>query len=332
MNYLKLIGRMKKNIAVIMGGYTSEFEISLKSGQVVASHLNLEKYEVYPVVITKNRWTFTTPTGEVYPIQKGDFSLELPHKKVKFDGVFNAIHGSPGEDGKIQAYLELLGIPQTACDFYQAAITYNKRDLLSVLKAYDIPMAASFYLNSADHIDIDKIIEAVGLPCFVKANRSGSSFGISKVYKPSEFEKAFEVAFKEDHQIIIEQALVGREVSVGVINYQGKTQVLPITEIQSENDFFDYEAKYQGKSNEFTPAVLDAEIEKSLRHYAALIYDKLELKGFTRTEFIIADGTPHVLEVNTTPGMTTQSILPMQAAAAGISLESLFESALDAIL
>ncbi len=323
---------MKKNIAVIMGGYTSEFEISLKSGAVVASHLDPEKYEVYPIVITKNRWTFTTPQGEVYPVQKGDFSLELPHKKVSFDGVFNAIHGSPGEDGKIQAYLELLGIPQTACDFYQAAITYNKRDLLSILKAYDIPMAASYYINSGESIDLEQIIETVGLPCFVKANRSGSSFGISKVYKRSEFETALATAFKEDHQVIIEQALEGREVSVGVISFKGKTTVLPITEILSENDFFDYEAKYQGKSHEVTPAVLGVEIEEKIRHYAALIYERLELKGFTRTEFILVDDQPHILEVNTTPGMTTHSILPQQAAAAGISLEALFESALEAIL
>ncbi|MDG2414995.1 MAG: D-alanine--D-alanine ligase, partial [Flavobacteriaceae bacterium] len=311
---------MKKTIAVIMGGYTSEFEISLKSGSVVAAHLDPEKYEVYPIVISKNRWTYTTDQGAVYPIQKGNFSLELPHKQVLFDGVFNAIHGSPGEDGKIQAYLELLGIPQTACNFYQAALTYNKRDLLSVLKPYGMAMAKSYYLNYGDPINHEAIIQKVGLPCFVKANRSGSSFGISKVYAIEQMEAALEIAFKEDKEVIIEEALVGREVSVGVIQYQGKTKVLPITEILSENDFFDYQAKYEGKSTEITPATLDPEVEQNIIDAAAFIYNTLKLKGFTRSEFILVNNVPHLLEVNTTPGMTQHSILPQQAKEAGISL------------
>ncbi|MFT4791113.1 MAG: D-alanine-D-alanine ligase [Arcticibacterium sp.] len=327
-----LVKIMKKNIAVIMGGYTSEFEISLKSGGVVVAHLSGEKYEVYPVVITKNRWTYTTKNGEVYPIQKGDFSLELPHKKVCFDAVFNAIHGSPGEDGRIQAYLEIIGIPQTSCDYYQSALTYNKRDLLSVLKAYDIPMAASYYLNEGNEINSKSIVEKVGLPCFVKANRSGSSYGISKVYEENQLAKAIADSFKEDSEIIIEAALEGREVSVGVITFKGAITVLPITEIISENDFFDYEAKYEGKSKEITPAVLPEKVAKQISAYASFIYGVLKLKGFTRTEFIIVNGIPHLLEVNTTPGMTIHSILPQQAKAAGISLEQLFESALDAIL
>ncbi len=323
---------MKKTIAVIMGGYTSEFEISLKSGAVVAAHLDPDKYEVYPIVITKNRWTYTTDHGAVYAIQKENFSLELPHKKVLFDGVFNAIHGSPGEDGKIQAYLELLGIPQTACDFYQAALTYNKRDLLSVLKPYGIAMAKSYYLNFGDPINKEAIIKKVGLPCFVKANRSGSSYGISKVYTSDQIEAALEIAFKEDKEVIIESALVGREVSVGVIQYQGKTKVLPITEILSENDFFDYQAKYEGKSTEITPAYLEPELEDKIIAVATFIYNTLNLKGFTRSEFILVNNVPHLLEVNTTPGMTQHSILPQQAKEAGISLPELFESALLAIL
>ncbi len=322
---------MKKTIAVIMGGYTSEFEISLNSGSVVAAHLDPEKYEVYPIVISKNRWTYTTDHGAVYPIQKGNFSLELPHKQVFFDGVFNAIHGSPGEDGKIQAYLEFLGIPQTACNFYQAALTYNKRDLLSVLKPYGMAMAKSYYLNYGDPINHEAIIQKVGLPCFVKANRSGSSFGISKVYAIEQMEAALEIAFKEDKEVIIEEALVGREVSVGVIQYQGKTKVLPITEIISKNDFFDYQAKYEGKSTEITPATLDPEVEQNIIDAATFVYNTLKLKGFTRSEFILVNNVPHLLEVNTTPGMTQHSILPQQAKEAGISLSELFESALDSL-
>lgn len=319
---------MKKTIAVIMGGYTSEFDISLKSGAVVCSQLDPEKYEVYPIVVSKNRWTYTTEQGVVYPVQKTNFTLELPEKQVVFDAVFNAIHGSPGEDGKIQAYFELIGIPQTASDFYQAALTYNKRDLLSVLKPYGIAMAKSYYLNYGDPINHEAIIQKVGLPCFVKANRAGSSFGISKVYHEHEMANALEIAFKEDKEVIIEEALVGREVSVGVIQYQGKTKVLPITEILSENDFFDYQAKYEGKSSEVTPATLTVELEQKITAVASLIYNTLKLKGFTRSEFILVNDIPHLLEVNTTPGMTTHSILPQQAKAAGISLPELFECAL----
>lgn len=319
---------IKKNIAVIMGGYTSEFEISLKSGGVVVAHLNSEKYEVYPIVITKNRWSYTALDGTVYPVLKEDFSLDLPTKKIVFHAVFNAIHGSPGEDGKIQAYLELVGIPQTSCDFYQAALTYNKRDLLSVLKPYGIPMAKAYHLNEGDPINTQAIIAKVGLPCFVKANRSGSSFGISKVYKAANLNSAIAAAYKEDSEILIEQALVGPEVSVGVITYEGKTKVLPITEILTQNDFFDYQAKYEGKATEITPAKIEEGLAVKIRQQATFIYETLKLKGFTRTEFIIANGVPHLLEINTTPGMTTQSLLPQQAAAAGISLGALFESAL----
>lgn len=319
---------MKKNIAIVMGGYSSEYQISLKSGNVVYETLDKDKYNAYRIHIFKDKWVYVDDNNEESLINKDDFSVEIEDKKTTFDCVFNAIHGSPGEDGFIQAYLKLLNIPQTSCDMYQASITFNKRDCLSILKPYDIKTATSYYLNLGDGVKEDEIIEKVGLPCFVKANKAGSSFGVTKVHKKADLQKAIEIAFKEDNEIIIESFLEGIEVSVGVITYEGKTKVLPITEIVSENDFFDYEAKYLGKSQEITPARLSKDQEAKVNHIAKKVYDVLKLKGFSRSEYIFMNGEPHLLEVNTVPGLTKESILPQQAKAAGIGLEELFDNAI----
>lgn len=247
-----------------MGGYSSEFEISLKSGNVVHKNLDSALYRSHRVHILKEKWVYVDESNQEFPINKDDFSVEVNGTKITFDVVFNAIHGTPGEDGLMQAYLELIGIPQTSCDMYQSALTFNKRDLLSVLKPYGIKTATSFYLNKGDIINETEILEKVGLPCFVKPNKSGSSFGISKVKSKEELLPAIEVAYKEDNEIIIESFLDGTEVSVGVINYKGETKVLPMTEIVSENDFFDYEAKYLGKSQEITPARISDEIHSKV--------------------------------------------------------------------
>lgn len=323
---------MKKNIAIIMGGFSSEFEISLKSGQVVYETLDQAKYSPHRVHIFKNKWVYVDPNNQEHAIDKNDFSVTVDGVKITFDCVFNAIHGTPGEDGFMQGYLELLSIPQTSCNMYQAALTFNKRDCLSTLKPYGIKTAESFYVNLGDAIDEDAIIAKVGLPCFVKANKAGSSFGISKVYKREDFNKALEVAFKEDDEVIIESFLDGVEVSVGVITYKGEVTVLPITEIVSNNDFFDYQAKYLGESQEITPARLTEEQEEQVRTVAKRVYEVLKMKGFSRSEFIFKDGEPHLLEVNTVPGMTKASILPQQAASAGISLADLFGNAIDECL
>ncbi len=320
---------MKKNIAIIMGGFSSEFEISLTSGQVVYETLDPAKFNAFRVHIFKDKWVFVDANDDEHPIDRNDFSFTIAGKKTNFDCVFNAIHGTPGEDGFMQGYLELLGIPQTSCNMYQAALTFNKRDCLSALKPYGIKTAESYYVNLGDVIDEDAIIAKVGLPCFVKANKAGSSFGISKVYKKEEFNKALEVAFKEDDEVIIESFLDGIEVSVGVITYKGEVTVLPITEIVSENDFFDYQAKYLGQSQEITPARLTKEQEEKVNVVAKKVYEVLKMKGFSRSEFIFKDGEPHLLEVNTVPGMTKASILPQQAAAAGISLVDLFGNAIE---
>lgn len=323
---------MKKNIAIIMGGYSSEYQISLKSGNVVYDTLNPEKYNAYRIHIFKDKWVYVDGNNEEFAVNKNDFSVLVNNTKITFDCVFNAIHGSPGEDGFMQGYFKLLNIPHTSCDMYQAGLTFNKRDCLSVLKPYGIKTAESFYLNLGDTIDEDAIIAKVGLPCFVKANKAGSSFGVSKVHKKEDLQNAIDVAFKEDDEIIIESFLNGTEVSVGVISFKGETTVLPITEIVSENDFFDYEAKYLGKSQEITPARLTPEQETKVTAVAKKVYDILKMKGFSRSEYIFKDGEPHLLEMNTIPGLTRESILPQQAAAAGISLSELFDNAIEEAL
>ncbi|TXE10418.1 D-alanine--D-alanine ligase [Gelidibacter salicanalis] len=320
---------MKKNIAIIMGGYSSEFEISLKSGQVVYETLDPSKYNAHRIHIFKDKWVYVDADNAEHLVDKNDFSVTVNGHKIKFDCVFNAIHGTPGEDGFMQAYLSLVNIPQTSCNMYQAALTFNKRDCLSTLKPYGIKTAESFYVNLGDAVDADAIIAKVGLPCFVKANKAGSSFGISKVYQKEDFKKALEIAFKEDDEVIIESFLDGVEVSVGVITYKGEVTVLPITEIVSNNDFFDYQAKYLGQSQEITPARLTAEQEEQVRSVAKRVHEVLKMKGFSRSEFIFKDGEPHLLEVNTVPGMTKASILPQQAAVAGISLSDLFGNAIE---
>ena len=321
-----------KKVAIIMGGYSSEYQISLKSGNVVYQFLDKAKYTGYRIHIFKEKWVYVDDNEQEFPIDKNDFSISVNGTKITFDVVFNAIHGTPGEDGLMQAYFELLGIPQSSCDYYQAALTFNKRDLLSVLKPYGIKTATSYYLNLGDTIDQDAILGTVGLPCFVKPNKSGSSFGISKVKTKDELLYAIANAYKEDNELIIESFLDGTEVSVGVINYQGTTTVLPITEIVSENDFFDYEAKYLGKSQEITPARISPEMTAKVSAIAKRAYEVLKMTGFSRSEFIIVDGEPHMLEMNTIPGLTTESLIPQQAKEAGISLTDLFTNALELAL
>jgi D-alanine-D-alanine ligase len=321
-----------KNVAIVMGGYSSEYKISLTSGNVVFNQLDKTKYRLFRIHILPEKWVYVDENEKEFPVNKHDFSVTIDGKTITFDVVFNAIHGTPGEDGLLQAYFQLLGIPQTSCDYYQAALTFNKRDLLSVLKPYGIKTATSFYLNLGDTINSEEIISKVGLPCFVKPNKSGSSFGISKVKSLEELLPAIENAYKEDNEIIIESFLDGTEVSVGVINYKGEIKVLPITEIVSENDFFDYEAKYLGKSKEITPARISEELKVKIENVAKRAYEVLKMKGFSRSEFIIVNNEPHMLEMNTIPGLTTESILPQQAHEAGISLPELFENAIELAL
>ena len=320
---------MKRNIAIIMGGYSSEYKISLNSGTIVYQSLDKQLYNAFKINIFKDKWVYVDEEENEFPIDKNDFSVTVNTNKINFDCVFNAIHGSPGENGFMQAYFNLLNIPHTGCGMYQAALTFNKRDCLSVLKPYGIKTAESYYLNLGDVINENEIVNKVDLPCFVKANKAGSSFGITKVYKTEQLNDAITIAFKEDDEIIIESFLDGTEVSVGVITYKGKTKVLPITEIVSNNDFFDYKAKYLGESQEITPARISNEMADKVTIVAKQVYEILKMKGFSRSEYIFKDGEPHLLELNTVPGLTKESILPQQAAAAGISLTELFGNAIE---
>ncbi|CAL2079285.1 D-alanine--D-alanine ligase [Tenacibaculum sp. 190524A02b] len=322
---------MKKNIAVVMGGYSSEVEISLQSGTVVFNHINKDIYTPYKVHILPEKWV-VVENGIEFAIDKNDFSFVREGLKITFDCVFNAIHGAPGENGSLLAYFDLINLKHTSAPFYQMALTFNKRDTLSVVKHYGIPTAKSVYFNKGNVYSEDAIIEKVGLPCFVKPNNAGSSFGISKVHTKEELNPAIEKAYKEDSEILIESFLDGTEVSVGVIEYKGEVIVLPITEIVSENDFFDYEAKYLGKSQEITPARLTKQQEVRVKEVSKKVYEILGMSGFSRSEYILVNDEPHFLEMNTVPGLTEASILPQQANIHGISLTDLFGNAIEAAL
>jgi len=314
----------KKSVAVVMGGYSDEYVVSLKSGQLIYDSLDRDLYNVYKVVILKDEWYFLGENNQKYAINKGDFSVTTENgETLKFDVCFNIIHGTPGENGILQAYWDAIGQKYTGCDFYQSALTFNKKDTLAVLSKYGIPSAKSVYLRKGEEINTDEIIENLGVPVFVKPNQSGSSLGISKVKEKSELLAATDIAFKEDDEILIESFLDGMEVSVGVIDYKGETIVLGITEIVPQNEFFDYEAKYEGASEEITPARIDDETRIRVEEISKRAYNSLGMSGFSRSEFILMDGIPYMLEMNTNPGFSPASILPQQAKIYGISITDL---------
>jgi D-alanine-D-alanine ligase len=314
----------KKIVAIAMGGYSSEFEISLKSGSVVYDALDKNSYEVYKVHILEDRWYYILPDGSNAVVTKENFGCTHQGKTIIPDVVFNIIHGTPGEDGILASYLELIGIPQTSAGYYQAALSFNKRDCLSVLKNFDIKCATSVYINEGDLINTAEIINTVGLPCFVKPNRAGSSFGISRVQTAEMLPKAILEAYKEDTEVIIESELIGTEVSVGAYKHNGLIQVLNPTEIVSENDFFDYEAKYLGKSQEITPARISEKETKLVQEVTKKIYQVLNMSGITRSDFIIQNGVPYLIEINSIPGLSEESIIPKQLNDAGITMTDFY--------
>lgn len=322
----------KKRVAVAMGGYSSEFSISINSGNVVCEFLDPSKYEVFPVHILKEGWFYVDKQEKKWPIDKNDFSFEVNGGKIIPDVVFNTIHGTPGEDGYLQAYLKLIGIPYTGCDHYPSALSFNKRDCLSVLKHFNVLSAKSYYINKGNKIDPLEIVKQTGLPCFVKPNRSGSSYGVSKVNYVEDLPAAIEKAFTEDSEILIESALTGVEVGVGVYNQGDKIIALPPTEIVSKNEFFDYAAKYLGESEEITPARIPAEQIKMIQEEAVRIYKLLNMNGLTRSDFIIQDGKPYFLEINTNPGLSKESIVPKQVRETGMDLTEFFGILVENVL
>ncbi len=314
----------KIDVAVAMGGYSSEIEISIQSGMVVCASLDTSVYMAYPIHILKEGWFHISADGTRYEVDKGDFSFSdgivIIHPKV----VFNTVHGTPGEDGYLASYFELLGIPQTSSPFYPAALSFNKRDCLTVLKHFGIKCANSYYVNKGMKIDTETIVKTVGLPCFVKPSRAGSSFGISKVHTLEELIPAIEKAYEEDSEVIIETALEGTEVSVGVFQNKEELVALPVTEIITENDYFDYEAKYLGKSDEITPARISEEETTAVQTISKNIYNLLNMSGITRSDFILQEGIPYFIEINATPGLSAESIVPKQAREAGMELGEFF--------
>lgn len=319
------------NVAVVMGGYSDESVISLRSGQLILTSLDQSKYTPFEVHILLNDW-YCLIDGVKFPIDKSDFSILKDNQKIKFEVAVNTIHGTPGEDGHMQAYWELVDLPYTGCNFYQSALTFNKRDTLSVLSKFNIPKANSIYVTKGDTIDGTKVAAELGLPFFVKPNQSGSSLGVSMVTTLEDFQKALDFAFAEDNDILIESYLNGREVSVGVLKYQGETKVLGITEILSQNSFFDYEAKYLGKSEEITPARISQEVENRVIETAKKVYESLGMTGFSRTDFIIMNDVPHFIEINTNPGLSPQSIFPQQATYAKMEMSNLLENEINLAL
>jgi len=321
---------MKKNVVILMGGYSSEYDISVKSGEVVFNSLSKEEdLNLFQVIISKKNWKCIDSENSKLKIDKETFHIIRDGKVISIDLVLNTIHGVPGENGEIQLYLENLNIKQTSTGSKESRLTFNKDNCKNKVQKEGYLVPKSILVKKNDKINIDNILSKVTLPLFVKPNSGGSSFGISRITEQKDIIKALEICFKEDEQALIEEEIKGREISVGVIKYNDMIISLPPTEIISHNDFFDYDAKYNGESDEITPAKIKVEHESTVKEIALDIYKKLNLKGFSRCDFILKDNKFYFLEVNTNPGLTKKSILPQQANAANISLKNLFRSLID---
>jgi len=318
-----------KTIAIAAGGDSSEFEISVKSANEVSKALS-SKYITYIIMIRGTNWYWEDQKGRFHNIDKNDFSLVTDESRVRFDAVFIAIHGTPGENGLLQGYFDMLSIPYSSCGTFSSALTFNKQATKLFLKEYRIPMAEAVIIRRDEKPELKSIIKQIGLPCFVKPNSSGSSFGVTKVKAAEEMGPAIESAFRESEEVMIEAFMDGREVACGVVKTWNKTIILPVTEIISKNEFFDYEAKYTpGKSDEVTPAKMHEELTDEIQKLSSIIYDLLSCKGIVRVDFIVIDDKPYFLEINTVPGMTGESIVPKQAAAASITAEALYSMVIE---
>ncbi len=318
-----------RTIAVVAGGDSSEYEISVKSAREVCTIIS-PYYNTYLIIIRGTNWYWEDAKGRAFGIDKNDFTLKLDDQKIWFDAVFIAIHGSPGENGLLQGYFDMLNIPYTSCNAFCSALTFNKQACKLYLKEYGIPMAKAVLVRKSDKPDFNEIIKYTGLPCFVKPNDSGSSFGVTKVKRPEELGPAFEKAAAESNEIMIEAFMKGREVACGVIKTRKKAIILPVTEIISKNEFFDFEAKYTpGMSDEMTPASLPEEITNEIRDLSSKVYDLLGCSGIVRVDFIVVNEKPFFLEINTVPGMTRESLIPKQAEAAEISLKDIYSMVIE---
>ncbi|MBK9290411.1 MAG: D-alanine--D-alanine ligase [Bacteroidetes bacterium] len=323
----------RKKVAVVCGGYSGEFEVSAGSGQVVFDALDRKVFEPYLVFIFQDKWICRDHSGAQHPIDRNDFSVQLVHGKLFFDAVFIAVHGVPGEDGKLQGYFDMLGLPYTSCNAVVSALTFNKHFCKQVVAHTGIRLSRSILLRKGEAIDSEEMIRLLGFPMFVKPNSNGSSVGVSKVKTAEQLLPAIEHAFSYDQEVLVEEAIHGREIACGIFEFKGRMMVFPLTEIISHNEFFDYEAKYTaGKSEEITPARLDEETVFEIQATTVNLYKWLGCRGIVRFDYILSDKGLYFLEVNTVPGFSRASIIPQQAQAMGLSLEQLFGMAVQNVL
>ncbi len=324
---------MKKKIALVTGGFTGESVISLKSAAVVEKTIDRERYEVYKILISKGDWHYMSDSGEKIPVDLNDFSILIGDEKVKFDGIFNILHGSPGEDGKLAGYFDMIGIPYTTCDQLTSAITMNKgytKAIVSDIPELNLARSIQFFENSPSNIQ--RVESELTLPLFIKPNNGGSSIGMSKVKTWEELPEAMEKAFAEDNQVLVEEFVSGREFSIGVFRGKGEITVLPATEIVSSKEYFDFEAKYSaGVTEEITPGRMDEEEASRASRIAARVYEKLNCKGAVRIDYFLEkeSGKFYFIEINTVPGQTETSLISQQVRAIGMDVKDFYTQLIE---
>ena len=317
---------MKKKIALVTGGYSGEAVISYKSALAIEKNIDTEKWDYYKIDINPNGWFYLDPGGEKFSIDKNDFSTTVNGTKINFDAVLVALHGTPGEDGKLQGYFDCLKIPYSSCDVATSALTFNKRYTVAVASFAGMHVARSLHLFKNAPLSPAAILAELKLPLFVKPNNGGSSLGMSKVKDAAELPTALTKAFKEDDQVLVEEFIAGREFTIGVFRSKGKVIALPITEIITKNDFFDFEAKYEGASEEITPAEVGEAVAEKIRSEAEKAYEVFNCNGIVRMDYIYdeSSGNPYLLEINTVPGQSEASLVPQQVKAMGMALKEFY--------
>lgn len=321
---------MKRTVAIIAGGDSSEHEVSMNSAKNIYSYIDKEKYNLYIVELSKKAWEAVLADGTRSKIDKNDFSFMDGDKKVKPDFAYITIHGTPGENGILQGYFELLDIPYSTCDVLVSAMTFSKFTLNQYLKGFGIRVAESMLVNKRFGIEDKDVIEKIGLPCFIKPNASGSSFGVTKVKTADQIQPALKAAFAESDDVMIEAFMDGIELANGCYKTKNKSVVFPITEVVSDNEFFDYNAKYKGEATEITPARLSPELTERVKKLTSAVYDILGCKGIVRVDYIITEGEKiNMLEINTTPGMTATSFIPQQVKAAGLDMKDVMTDIIE---
>lgn len=323
-----------KNIALITGGYSGESVISYLSADTIFNHLDKELYNCFLIDIKREGWFYKDSFGNISNVDKNDFSIEEAGQKIIFDAVINGLHGTPGEDGKLQGYFDCINLPYTSCNASTSAITFNKKYTIALAARSGINVANSVAVVKKDGYDVDAILAKLTLPVFVKPNCGGSSIGMSKVSEKQNLAAAIELAFKEDDTVLIERYIAGREFTIGVYKKQNEIIALPMTEIITKNEFFDFEAKYKGNSEEITPANITAEMKLKIETEAIKAYRLFDCSGVVRIDFIYdkIEEKPFMLEINTVPGQSAASIIPQQVVAAGMNLKDFYTHLIEECL